>query len=58
MPVPAGDTKKGAKLFQTRCAQCHTVEKVKFGFYRSNLCYFLFIKVSLPEYEVSIFFDL
>ncbi|GAQ06463.1 hypothetical protein ALT_3784 [Aspergillus lentulus] len=22
----AGDAKKGAKLFQTRCAQCHTVE--------------------------------
>jgi cytochrome c len=21
-----GDAKKGAKLFQTRCAQCHTVE--------------------------------
>ncbi|KAA8644179.1 c-type cytochrome [Aspergillus tanneri] len=21
-----GDTAKGAKLFQTRCAQCHTVE--------------------------------
>ncbi|KAJ5613154.1 iso-1-cytochrome c [Penicillium lagena] len=21
-----GDSKKGAKLFQTRCAQCHTVE--------------------------------
>lgn len=23
----AGDTKKGAKLFKTRCEQCHTVEK-------------------------------
>ncbi|KAE8379913.1 cytochrome c-like domain-containing protein [Aspergillus bertholletiae] len=22
-----GDSAKGAKLFQTRCAQCHTVEK-------------------------------
>jgi cytochrome c2 len=23
----AGDSKKGANLFKTRCAQCHTVEK-------------------------------
>lgn len=26
--VPAGDIKNGAKLFKTRCGQCHTVEKV------------------------------
>ena len=25
--VPAGDVKKGAKLFKAKCAQCHTVEK-------------------------------
>ncbi|RMZ43064.1 cytochrome c [Aspergillus flavus] len=25
--IPLGDSAKGAKLFQTRCAQCHTVEK-------------------------------
>merc|ERR1711879_920406 len=25
--VPAGDTKKGAKLFKAKCAQCHTIEK-------------------------------
>ncbi|KAI5456336.1 cytochrome c [Mariannaea sp. PMI_226] len=24
--MAGGDIKKGAKLFQTRCAQCHTVE--------------------------------
>ncbi|SCZ96813.1 BZ3500_MvSof-1268-A1-R1_Chr4-1g06746 [Microbotryum saponariae] len=26
MPYTAGDAKKGASLFKTRCAQCHTVE--------------------------------
>ncbi|KAK9455556.1 cytochrome c-like domain-containing protein [Dipodascopsis uninucleata] len=26
MPYSAGDAKKGATLFKTRCAQCHTVE--------------------------------
>lgn len=26
-PPPAGDSKKGANLFKTRCAQCHTLEK-------------------------------
>ncbi|PWN47229.1 putative cytochrome C [Violaceomyces palustris] len=26
MGFKEGDEKKGAKLFQTRCAQCHTVE--------------------------------
>ncbi|KAI3631498.1 hypothetical protein MIR68_007094 [Amoeboaphelidium protococcarum] len=26
MGIPQGNTKKGAKLFQTRCAQCHTLE--------------------------------
>merc|ERR1712048_383293 len=25
--VPAGDVKKGAKLFKGKCAQCHTIEK-------------------------------
>merc|ERR1712045_770016 len=25
--VPAGDAKKGAKLFKAKCAQCHTCEK-------------------------------
>lgn len=25
--VPSGDTKKGAKLFKAKCAQCHTIEK-------------------------------
>jgi len=24
--VPAGDAKKGAKLFKAKCAQCHTCE--------------------------------
>lgn len=24
--VPAGDAKKGAKLFKSKCAQCHTCE--------------------------------
>ncbi len=24
--MPSGDSKKGANLFKTRCAQCHTVE--------------------------------
>ena len=28
MGIPEGDAAKGAKLFKTRCAQCHTVEKV------------------------------
>ncbi|KAL2265443.1 hypothetical protein VTJ83DRAFT_6543 [Remersonia thermophila] len=27
MPFAPGDAKKGANLFKTRCAQCHTVEK-------------------------------
>lgn len=26
--IPAGDATKGAKIFKTKCAQCHTVEKV------------------------------
>ena len=25
--VPSGDTKKGAKLFKAKCAQCHTIEQ-------------------------------
>mmetsp|Transcript_68258 Transcript_68258/g.120503 ORF Transcript_68258/g.120503 Transcript_68258/m.120503 type:complete len:115 (-) Transcript_68258:100-444(-) len=25
--VPEGDSKKGAKLFKAKCAQCHTIEK-------------------------------
>merc|ERR1712154_612052 len=25
--VPEGDAKKGAKLFKSKCAQCHTCEK-------------------------------
>merc|ERR1711912_84163 len=25
--VPAGDTKKGAKLFKAKCYQCHTIEE-------------------------------
>eukprot|EP00929_Paragymnodinium_shiwhaense_P046139 TRINITY_DN234_c1_g1_i6.p3 TRINITY_DN234_c1_g1~~TRINITY_DN234_c1_g1_i6.p3 ORF type:complete len:115 (+),score=48.91 TRINITY_DN234_c1_g1_i6:64-408(+) len=25
--VPAGDVKKGAKLFKAKCYQCHTIEK-------------------------------
>ncbi|WFD38566.1 iso-1-cytochrome c [Malassezia japonica] len=27
MPFSEGDAKKGAGLFKTRCAQCHTTEK-------------------------------
>ncbi|EPY51371.1 cytochrome c [Schizosaccharomyces cryophilus OY26] len=27
MPYAPGDEKKGASLFKTRCAQCHTIEK-------------------------------
>ena len=26
--IPVGDATKGAKIFKTKCAQCHTVEKV------------------------------
>lgn len=29
--IPAGDATKGAKIFKTKCAQCHTVEKVRSG---------------------------
>lgn len=29
--VPAGDAVKGEKIFKQRCAQCHTVEKVRGG---------------------------
>lgn len=25
-----GDVAKGAKIFKTKCAQCHTVEKVNY----------------------------
>ena len=25
--VPAGDAKKGAKVFKSKCAQCHTYDK-------------------------------
>ena len=25
--APAGDAKKGAKIFKTKCAQCHVAEK-------------------------------
>ncbi|KCV71265.1 cytochrome c [Fonticula alba] len=27
MSIPEGDYEKGAKLFKTRCATCHTVEE-------------------------------
>ncbi|KAI8866795.1 cytochrome c [Ramicandelaber brevisporus] len=27
MAIPAGNAEAGAKLFKTRCATCHTVEK-------------------------------
>lgn len=26
--IPIGDATKGAKIFKTKCAQCHTVEAV------------------------------
>ena len=26
--IPVGDATKGAKIFKTKCAQCHSVEKV------------------------------
>ena len=26
--IPDGNIENGAKLFKTRCGQCHTVEKV------------------------------
>lgn len=29
MPFKEGDEKKGAQLFKTRCAQCHTLEPGK-----------------------------
>ena len=29
MGIPAGDVENGAKLFKTRCLQCHTVEAVR-----------------------------
>jgi cytochrome c2 len=27
--ISTGDADKGAKLFKTRCTQCHVVEKVR-----------------------------
>jgi cytochrome c1 len=29
MGIPEGDVENGAKLFKTRCLQCHVVEKVR-----------------------------
>ena len=40
--IPDGDATKGAKIFKTKCAQCHTVEAVRnfydmIGFLMCNL---------------------
>jgi len=35
--VPEGNTKKGAKLFKSKCAQCHTLEKGAAGKQGPNL---------------------
>ena len=40
--IPDGDATKGAKIFKTKCAQCHTVEAVR-NFYDMIgflMCYF------------------
>ena len=38
--IPAGDATKGAKVFKTKCAQCHTVEAVSEKFLTSSLLRF------------------
>ena len=32
--IPVGDPKTGAKIFKTKCGQCHTIEKVHSGYLR------------------------
>lgn len=39
--IPEGNIENGAKLFKTRCGQCHTVEKVKNYYYHIDF-YYLF----------------
>lgn len=38
MPFQEGDAKKGAGLFKTRCAQCHTTEA---GGPHKGMCFML-----------------
>nr|GMD60689.1 cytochrome C [Ipomoea batatas]GMD68762.1 cytochrome C [Ipomoea batatas]GMD72772.1 cytochrome C [Ipomoea batatas] len=44
--APPGDVKAGEKIFRTKCAQCHTVDKGaghKQGIYQFLSCFFLIV---------------
>lgn len=53
--IPDGDATKGAKIFKTKCAQCHTVEAVR-NFY--DMIGFLMCKLPLLNqgFSLIIFF--
>ena len=53
--IPDGDATKGAKIFKTKCAQCHTVEAVRnfydmIGFLMCNLP--LLLKPRLELFQI------
>ncbi|KAJ0743814.1 putative cytochrome c, class IA/ IB, cytochrome c-like domain superfamily [Helianthus annuus] len=50
--APAGDAKAGEKIFRTKCAQCHTVDKG--AGHKQGFLFFkqLLYLVVLIEYEV------
>lgn len=49
MAIPEGNATAGAKLFKTRCAQCHTVEAVCVDFWITTMksCMMILIRHGL-----------